>query len=235
MILLPDNVCITTLLSIGQHPLSFRQRRAEQDAKALEVMLRFAPGHAKAIHAGNSKDQCTQEIMRDYLGMGLHEIDLLHTSENDDTALALFTYFTQNAETLPDILLTGTQSEKGESSGFLPYFIAENLKIPMVPNICALLSVNKEEGVAEVMQSLPRGQRRNIRVTLPFVATVGTAAPLPRQSSFKKAQRGKLILHTLSACCKDTLQETRGDDAHAASPPCGGRADGEWDRLAGRL
>lgn len=192
----PQYMHITTLVSVGQHPLSQRQRRADEDAKALEVMLRFAPTHAKVLHVGNA-DEGTQQILRDYLGMGLNEIELLHSSDVTDAALALQAYFTRVNSPLPDILLTGTRSETGEASGFLPYIIAEKLQMPIVPNICALLSVNKIDGCAEVLQSLPRGQRRKIRVTLPFVATVASAAPAPRQSSFATAMRGNINIHVL--------------------------------------
>lgn len=203
-----NNVSITTLLSIGLHPLSYRQRRAEQDAKALEIMLSFAPEHTKALHVGDSEDPKTLEIMHDYLGMGLYEVDLLHAAQNEDAALGLLNFLTKTVVPLPDIMLAGTRSEREESSGFLPYYIAENLKIPLVPNICELLSISKEKGVAEVMQSLPRGQRRRIKVNLPFIATVGSAAPSPRQSSFKAAKQGKISLYKLSECRKDACRES---------------------------
>lgn len=201
----PQHMHITTLVSVGQHPLSHRQRRADEDAKALEVMLRFAPTYATALHVGNA-DVGTQQILRDYLGMGLNEIALLHTSEETDAALALLAHFSQTNSPLPDILLTGTRSEMGEASGFLPYIIAEKLQIPIVPSICALLSVNKIDGYAEVLQSLPRGQRRKLRVTLPFVATVASSAPAPRQSSFAAAMRGNINIHALDDSPIDALK-----------------------------
>src|SRR3546814_3084991 len=46
--------------------------------------------------------------------------------------------------------------------------------------------------VALVLQALPRGQRRRLKVRLPFLATVDNAAPKPRQSAYGPARRGAL-------------------------------------------
>jgi electron transfer flavoprotein beta subunit len=61
----------------------------------------------------------------------------------------------------------------------------------MVPRIVEIVGI--EDGVAMVWQALPRGQRRAIRVPLPFVASVDTAAPPARQSAFGPGQRGRFI------------------------------------------
>jgi hypothetical protein len=42
--------------------------------------------------------------------------------------------------------------------------------------------------MAHVMQALPRGQRRRLKVRLPFLATVDNAAPKSRQSAYGPAQ-----------------------------------------------
>jgi electron transfer flavoprotein beta subunit len=76
----------------------------------------------------------------------------------------------------------------------LPYVLAENLDMALVPNITEILSVNKKDGFAELLQALPRGQRRKVRVKLPFVATVDMAAKTPRQSAFGAAMRGKITV-----------------------------------------
>jgi electron transfer flavoprotein beta subunit len=46
--------------------------------------------------------------------------------------------------------------------------------------------------MAQVLQALPRGQRRRLQVRLPFVASVDNAAPTARQSAFGPARRGLL-------------------------------------------
>jgi len=198
-----SNIVITTLVSLGQHPLSKRHRRADQDARALALMLSAMPSQGNALHVGNSYARCTQDVMRDYLGMGLSAIEVLDTKENADISHAITHYYTQSHIPLPDIFLTGIQSEIGESSGLLPYLLAERLNIPLVPNICALICINEKERYAEVMQSLPRGQRRKIRTTLPFIASVGVTAPAPRQSAFAVAKRGVIVTTSIAECPED--------------------------------
>ncbi|GGF64234.1 hypothetical protein [Alteromonas lipolytica] len=202
------DIAITTLLSVGQHPLSARPRRAEEDARALEVMLQFAPASMKALHAGDTADAQNLTVLKDYLGMGIPSIDVIPTSADSDAAEALASYLANAGDGQPHILLTGTRSEVGESSGFLPYLLAEKLAIPFVPNICDILSIDMAAGVAEVMQSLPRGQRRKIKTQLPFVASVGMAAAIPRQSSFGAARRG--VINTVSSI------DTVADEAQTA-------------------
>ena len=48
------------------------------------------------------------------------------------------------------------------------------------------------DGYAEVLQALPRGQRRALRVALPFVASVDSAAAPARQSAYGPATRARL-------------------------------------------
>ena len=47
-----DNVNITVLVSVGEHPLSKRPRRAEQDARALEIGLNVPDTNLQVMHAG---------------------------------------------------------------------------------------------------------------------------------------------------------------------------------------
>lgn len=89
-------------------------------------------------------------------------------------------------------MLTGTHAETGEGSGLLPYLLAERLGWPLVTGLAQVEHV--ENGLAQILQALPRGQRRRLRVRLPFVACVDQAAPAARQSAFGPARRG--TLHT---------------------------------------
>lgn len=202
------DITITTLLSIGEHPLSGRARRAEEDARAVEVMLQYAPASVNALHIGAAEDENNSAVLRDYLGMGLPAIEVIATSPNTDANAALLQYFKNDNATLPHIVLTGTRSEIGESSGCLPYVLADQLNIPFIPNICNILSIDVSAGYAQVMQSLPRGQRRKIKIPLPFIASVGMAAPTPRQSSFGLARRGILEIITSISTTHDIQQNT---------------------------
>nr|GFC72414.1 hypothetical protein [Tanacetum cinerariifolium] len=72
----------------------------------------------------------------------------------------------------------------------LPYLLAEKLGWPLVVGMAEVESMSN--GTAQVLQALPRGQRRRLKVRLPFLATVDNAAPKPRQSAYGPAQRGVL-------------------------------------------
>ena len=174
---------IMALLSVGQHPKSARARRADQDAKAIELAMNMENATLNLVHAGDENN----EALRLYLGMGVDKITVLKQSEQADIIPALVDYLRQHKS---DIILTGIRAERGEASGLLPYIIAEQLGWPMVTRIVAIESVNQNE--AEVLQALPRGQRRAIKVKLPFIASVDNAAPSARQSAFAAARRGTI-------------------------------------------
>ncbi|BES71404.1 electron transfer flavoprotein subunit beta [Marinobacter nanhaiticus D15-8W] len=195
----PDtNLKVAALVSVGQHPKSGRARRASQDARAVELGLKMSGDNFEAIHVGN----CHEEGLRQYLGMGLGRITRLVADEDADAVPVLGDHLqTAPAETMPDILLTGVHAERGEGSGMTPYLLAERLGWPLVPRIADIYKV--ENGKADVLQALPRGQRRLLRVPLPFVATVDNAAPDARQYAFGPANRGQLVDLTVPAPTDD--------------------------------
>jgi len=53
---------IVALVSVGAHPLSGRPRRAEQDARAVELGLHLAGERLQVLHAGDPQ----QEALRAY-------------------------------------------------------------------------------------------------------------------------------------------------------------------------
>jgi len=183
------NLSVISLVSIGEHPTSGRPRRAEQDARAIELGLKLVGDNLHILHAGQiSEDESQQSALRSYLGMGLSEINVLSMLEKADAVLPIAEYLIQQK---PDIILTGVRAEKGESSGMLPYLLAKQLGFGMVTSIADILSIDKVNQQAEVLQALPRGQRRKIKIDLPFIASVDMAANQPRQSAFGPATRGK--------------------------------------------
>ncbi|MGV8842260.1 MAG: electron transfer flavoprotein subunit beta [Pseudomonas sp.] len=190
--MLPDNLNIITLVSIGAHPTSGRARRAEQDARAVELGLRLAGDKLQVLHAGDSAD----EALRAYLGMGLSELTVLQQPSHGD-ALPLLSRYLQNAGA--QLVLTGSQAETGEGSGMLPFLLAEQLGWPLVVGLAEVEKI--ENGMAQVLQALPRGQRRRLKVRLPFIACVDNAAPAARQSAFGPARRGQLL------ACEQTIVE----------------------------
>ena len=48
---------VSVLLSVGAHPKTARSRRADQDAKALELALSLPKARVAAIHAGDAGDE----------------------------------------------------------------------------------------------------------------------------------------------------------------------------------
>ncbi len=70
----------------------------------------------------------------------------------------------------------------------LPYQLADQLGWALVPHIAGLVGV--ADGHIELLQALPRGQRRKLLVKQPVVITVSSAAPQARQSAFLKARDG---------------------------------------------
>lgn len=179
----PEALHIISLVSIGTHPSSGRSRRAEQDARAVELGLRLAGPRLRVVHAGDPQE----EALRAYLGMGLDELTVLEQGSQDD-ALPPLAEFLQHCGA--QLVLTGSQAETGEGSGMLPYLLAERLGWPLVVGLVEVERI--DNGVAQVLQALPRGQRRRLKVRLPFLASVDNAAPAARQSAFGPARRGRI-------------------------------------------
>ena len=175
-----SDLSLTVLLSAGRHPVSGRARRAALDARALELALALPRAEVAALHAGDP----TNPALRDYLGMGLGSLAVLRVEPDSDVLPPLLDRLRERA---PDLLLCGQVAEAGEGSGLLPYLLAEALDWPIVAQAVALAVDGNE---AEVLQGLPGGQRRALRVALPCVVTVGPAAPAPRQVAFGPARRG---------------------------------------------
>ncbi|WP_137885863.1 electron transfer flavoprotein subunit beta [Pseudomonas sp. 2FE] len=178
-----NSLNIIALVSVGAHPTSGRARRAEQDARAVELGLRLAGERLQVLHAGDTQE----EALRAYLGMGLAELSVLEQPRGADALPVLASYLRESGAQL---VLTGSQAETGEGSGMLPFLLAEQLGWPLVVGLAEVERV--ENGVAQVLQALPRGQRRRLRVRLPFLASVDNAAPSARQSAFGPARRGVL-------------------------------------------
>lgn len=222
-------VDVAVLLSVGRHPVSGRARRAPTDARALELALSLPPGRRTALHAGSPDSPA----LRDYLGMGLAELTVLAMAEGRDPTDALLARL-RALSPAPSILLTGNRAEGGEDSGMLPYNLAHALGWAIVPDVVAL-TLN-DDGSAELVQALARGQRRALRVAMPFVATIHPAAPAPRPSAFGPARRGRITVEavdapedTALAACAVRPWRDRPKRLTVGAP--GGGSGGALDRL----
>jgi electron transfer flavoprotein beta subunit len=146
--------------------------------------LALASGDLELLHAGDPHNVA----LRSYAGMGVETLRVLPMTEQGDAVAVLSHYLKQDH---PDVILTGGRAERGESSGMLPFLLAEALEIPVVVGVAEIVSLNGTD--AEVLQALPRGQRRLLRVALPFIASVDMAAAAPRQSAFGPANRAEIV------------------------------------------
>lgn len=192
---------IVSLVSVGRHPQSGRERRAEQDGRAVELGMNLEANQSASLivlHAGRS----AEPVLRNYAGMGLPSLEVLELSEQDDAVPSLGQYL-KAADA--DIVLTGVRAESGESSGMVPYLLAEELGWPLVPRIADIVSINN--GVAEILLALPRGQRRSLSVPLPFVASVDNAAPAPRQSAYGPGMRASIDTSQVTAVADSAREQ----------------------------
>lgn len=190
------DMCV--LVSLGRHPLTGRPRRADHDARGVELALGIESQHANArlelVHAGSCSTD-SETALRSYPGMAsLPSMTLLEQEEGADVIPVLGDYLAQRE---PQLVLTGCRAECGEGSGLLPYALAERLGWPVVNNLAAIEHI--ENGVATVLQALPRGQRKRLQVRLPAILSVDSAAPAPRQSAFGPARRAQFDAQALAS------------------------------------
>lgn len=169
------------LVSCGRHPVSGRPRRADLDARALELALTLPDARIEALHAG-----AEEAALRDYLGMGLPSLTLLELPDGADPAFALLAYLEQRR---PALLLAGQQAEAGDCSGFLPYWLAQRLGYPLLAGLTELAGGPEGWRVAVAADG---GRRRALALQGPLMAIVDEAAPPGRISAFARAKRGEI-------------------------------------------
>jgi electron transfer flavoprotein beta subunit len=177
---------IAVLVSCSKHPVSGVPRHHHNDSLALQLGLNLANKHGatlQVLHAGDADNPALQ----DYLALGASQIDVISMTGNILEKLAAQL---QNV----DLILTGTRAENAEDSGLLPYLLAAKLDLPLVAGALEVglyqsqlhenqLHTNK----FEVLQFLPKGQRRRVMVESPAVIAVHPLAPLTLR--FVHAQR----------------------------------------------
>lgn len=176
------SLSVVVLVSVGRHPVSNRALRSSQDARAVELALRLPSAAVRLLHAGDPNEVA----LRDYLGMGVAALDIVPVASGCDPRPTLVAELIKG---IPALLLCGARGDTGFASGFLPYFLAAALDLPLLSHVCAIES---DGHVHRVTCAVARGHRRRYQVVGPAVLTVGDAAPAARQSAFLKARSGRI-------------------------------------------
>ena len=149
----------------------------------MELGLQLAGDNLQVLHAGD----VAEPALRAYLGMGLEQLHVLEQPVGADALPALTAYLRDAGA---QVVLTGSQAETGEGSGMLPFLLAESLGWPLVVGLAQVESI--DGGSALVLQALPRGQRRRLKVSLPFLATVDNAAPEASAERVRPGATGRI-------------------------------------------
>jgi electron transfer flavoprotein beta subunit len=178
---------LACLVSVGAHPVSREARYSRNDGLALGLGLTIASAQNIALevmHAGNVESPA----LLDYLALGANNIKVLPIGDDANILDSLVSQLNNT-----DLILTGTRAEFNEDSGLLPYLLAEKLQIPLVNHA---LDVEFKDGALEILQFLPKGKRRRIRVTLPVIVTVHPLASIKTNYVFAKKVTGKITTLT---------------------------------------
>lgn len=172
---------IAVLVSPARHPVSGRALRSISDAAAFELACRMAaPEHLTVLCAGTDG---TSEL-REYLGLGACQIEVLTLPSQDDLVPALVSRLKGF-----DIVLCGARAAGQEASGLLPYLLADGLGIAMVNDV---LEATAQGRTLTVRQFLPKGMRRRLQVAAPVVLAVHPRAPQTRQFAHARAVAGRI-------------------------------------------
>ena len=178
------------LVSVGRHPASGRARRADLDARAVELALSLLePEDIHLVHGGEPDEPA----LRDYLGMGIPRLTVLTVPPDADPVPALAAHL---GTLKPDLVFAGAVAERGEFERPRPLSRRRDAGLLHVPDI---VGVEIEQDRAVALQALPRGRRRRLVAPLPLVATVARAAPMARQSAYGPARRGDIVTIAVEA------------------------------------
>lgn len=173
---------IAVLVSGGRHPVSGQARHCRNDSLALQIGLdlnQSLTSNIKVLHAGEANNPALQ----DYLALGAAQIDVVPTTGDIVENLAA-----QLSNT--DLILTGTRAENGEDSGLLPYLLAAKLNCAIVADA---LEITLRDNKLEVLQFLPKGQRRRVLVSLPAVIVVHPSAAVRLNFIHARQNLGSIV------------------------------------------
>jgi electron transfer flavoprotein beta subunit len=148
------------------------------------MALQLGARSLDVVHVGGQDEPA----LRDYLGMGIGTLTVLDAGPNADALYPLVDWLT---EKMPSLIFTGTRTEGDDSTGLLPYLLAEALGTTLIADA---VEVAIDDGSAVVTQGLPRGRRRKCVATLPAIIVAGPTAPEPRQVSNRHRRDGTIVV-----------------------------------------
>ena len=174
---------IGVLISTGVHPVSGATRYCRNDALGLALGLQLAEAQSaqlEVFHAGEPNNS----VLSEYLALGAPRIQVVPTDADEDAMQNLAVHLTKT-----DLILTGTRAECAESSGLLPYLLADKLGLPIITNV---LEIKPIENGLEVLQFLPKGKRRRVCMTLPAVVVVHPLVAVELNYAHARQVTGKI-------------------------------------------
>ncbi len=186
---------IAVLVCAGQHPVSGQPRYCRNDGLALTLGLNLA-STVQVLHAGTASNPA----LLDYFALGATQIDIVPNSGDMIENLAA-------QLTDANLILTGTRAENGEDSGLLPYLLAAKLGLPLVADALTITTRDNQlqEKQLEVLQFLPKGQRRRVLVSLPAVVAVHPSAAVTLNFIYARQNLGSIATLGLSNTVRSTL------------------------------
>lgn len=168
------------LVSVGRNPVSGVRRASPHDAVAMNLGLSLG-GTQEVIHAGDPDEPA----LHDYLAYGAAAVRVLPVTDGADSLPLLVTALKGY-----DLILCGDRAEAGSGSGLLPYLLAKALNLPVVS---AALEVKQVGDSVEVLQFLPKGKRRTVRVALPAIIAVHRLADHRPAYVYAKRRQGRIL------------------------------------------
>lgn len=169
---------VTVAVSLGRHAKSGRAMLSPNDARALAV-ARSLCDQPRLVHVGEASQQMT---LRQYLGLGFDQLDLVESDPGQDICGALVGYLRANP---CDVIITGQQALGQEDTGMVPYVLAEALGRPLIDRVLSVA-----EG--QVTQFLPKGRRRVMPLASPSIISVSDKAPLTLEYIARHARNGQI-------------------------------------------
>jgi electron transfer flavoprotein beta subunit len=166
------------MLSAGRHPVSRRARASHADRRAVGVAQRAGGSRVIGVHAG----PFDSDVAYDFFAAGVNSIEVVAGAVEEDPLPLLVSWW---GERRPAVALFGDRAEQGESTGMLPYFFAEALRLPIVSGV---VSLAPSGDVFEALQAPSVTTRRQIIVRPPFVAVTSARSALPLRFSHSAAR-----------------------------------------------